>query len=203
MLCLGDFIGNLPILTALYVLRSVSEWWPLLQESDEKAGAPTQKAHLAGLYVHRQGRPKGKAGRRKGSAAKKVEKKTDEDEAEKEPMPKQKKKEKKLKKKDQKAKKKKAGKNGKKKIVRLKKEPKPKKMIPEDLKHFNRTSHGALLVRQIMDKIKAMDEKVYPGNLLFDPDSQLCKLQIENCEKMPWSTLADAAHPYFKTLCLG
>ena len=183
----------------------VGEWWPL-PESDEAIGS--EVAHQ-GLF---QGR---KRGRKPKSAAKPVEKssagpadnKDDAKDDDKDAAKKKKKKEKKEKKKAKKAVKEKNTEKSKDGIPaptkpQTLKAAAPQKKIPFEPQNFKRNGTGPVLMRQMMEKLKALEEQKFEI-VSFGADG-LCTLhQASHCLGVAWMDILTTAQIFFLDKLLG
>ena len=156
-------------------LRSVDQWWPLMPEDDKekssKEGKPKITIHT-GLFLHRQGRKKGKTAKAKAKGKSKP-------------------------KKDKKA----SGSKVETKAKRRKRLSKAKKAaadVPEKVENFTRKGTGRSLVKQVMARARKLDESKFGDKRLFDPKTDTCRLAIGGCQGQPWSSILDSAHTFFK-----
>lgn len=81
------------------------------------------------------------------------------------------------------------------KLRRLKKAAQQKKA---KVAKMNRGASGKLCVKDLMEKAKSKDEELFNSRPLFDYESGLCRLKVDQCHGMPWCKIRDAAHLYFK-----
>lgn len=77
--------------------------------------------------------------------------------------------------------------------------------VPEVVANYKKQPGGlgSLLIEQQMRKAKHLDDTKFASNLLFDADSECCRLQIEKCKDVPWSVVLGKAHDYFRTVFLA
>ena len=80
--------------------------------------------------------------------------------------------------------------------ARSKKKPEE---IPEETKNFKRSQRGDALIRQMMEKVKGMDCKVWDSNPVFSRDDDLCRLKdSEKSKGIPWARFLEKAPTFFK-----
>ena len=75
-------------------------------------------------------------------------------------------------------------------------------LIPEDIQNFRRTSKGAALIQQMLEKAKALDSKKFVENTAFSKDD-VCRVEHVSCKGVSWETLFEKAPDFFRAEHLG
>lgn len=86
--------------------------------------------------------------------------------------------------------------------TRLKK-AKPSVPVPAIAGNFLRHGVGIRLVKEQMEKAKALDQSKFPHNLVFHVDHDTCRMKFPECHGRRWSDIQGAAHKFFKFEFLG
>ena len=87
--------------------------------------------------------------------------------------------------------------------VFVKKVKKADAEIPAETANFRRTVRGDTLIRQMMEKVRVMDCKIFAANPLFSMEGNTCRLNTEKCKDKPWSSFAELAPAFFRAELLG
>ena len=75
--------------------------------------------------------------------------------------------------------------------------------IPADTANFRRTIRGDTLIRQMMEKARVLDCKVFSTNPVFSMEGNTCRLNVEKCKDVPWANFVELAPTFFRAELLG
>ena len=75
----------------------------------------------------------------------------------------------------------------------------PMVAVPEN---FRKTAAGKELIKQVLKRIRAADQKGFPTQPLFDSEER-CLLKFDKCHKVPWSHILERSFEFFRVECLG
>eukprot|EP00438_Fugacium_kawagutii_P008765 Skav206808 [mRNA] locus=scaffold1990:310438:313959:- [translate_table: standard] len=74
------------------------------------------------------------------------------------------------------------------------------KQIPFQPEYFKRNGSGPIVVRQTMEKLKALDEQFFSEKPSFDDDGK-CLIPIPKCKGVLWIDILTTAHTFFCKRC--